>query len=131
MQATANTAAPAPGTMPATRARVADGEVDVRLGQRLSPDFGEHGLGDRELPGRRRGAADQDEQHDGARVAAPVHEMAEARYLLTAPQQFAHLCRAKPRVGPDLLVTIGVRAHSPDLPVNGLGARLAGASGAQ
>jgi len=38
-----------------------DGEVDVRLGQRLSPDFGEHGLGDRELPGLRRGAADQAE----------------------------------------------------------------------
>jgi hypothetical protein len=37
----------------------------------------------------------------------------------------------KPRVGPDLLVTIGVRAHSPDLPVDGPGARLAGASGAQ
>jgi len=36
------------------------------------------------------GSADQAEQHDGARVAAPVHEMAEARYLLTAPQQFAH-----------------------------------------
>jgi hypothetical protein len=64
-------------------------------GSDFSPDFGEHGLGDRELPGLRRGAADQAEQHDGARVAAPVHEMAEARYLLTAPQQFARLCRAK------------------------------------
>jgi hypothetical protein len=48
------------------------------------------------VPGLRRGAADQAEQHDGARVAAPVHEMAEARYLLTAPQQFAHLCRPNP-----------------------------------
>ena len=56
------------------------------------PDFGEHGLGDRELPGLRRGAADQAEQHDGARVAAPVHEMAEARYLLTAPQLAAGDC---------------------------------------
>ena len=81
--------------MPATRARVATAKSMFGSGQRLSPDFGEHGLGDRELPGLRRGAADQAEQHDGARVAAPVHEMAEARYLLTAPQQFAHLCRAK------------------------------------
>jgi hypothetical protein len=81
--------------MPATRARVATAKSMFGSGQRLSPDFGEYGLGDRELPGLRRGAADQAEQHDGARVAAPVHEMAEARYLLTAPQQFAHPYRAK------------------------------------
>ena len=80
---------PGPGTMPATRARVATAKSmfgsgsDFRMTSASTvsatascPDFG---------------AA----QHDGARVAAPVHEMAEARYLLTAPQQFAHLCRAK------------------------------------
>ena len=79
--------------MPVTRARVATAKSmfgsgsDFRLTSASTasatascPDFG---------------AADQAEQHDDARFAAPVHEMAEARYLLTAPQQFAHLCRAK------------------------------------
>jgi len=80
--------------MPAIRTRVATAKSMSGSGSDL-PDFGEHGRGDRELPGLRRGAADQAEQYDAARVAAPVHEMTEAWYLLTAPQQFAHLWRAK------------------------------------
>jgi hypothetical protein len=82
--------------MPATRARVATAKTMFGSGSDFRLTSASTASATAELPGLRRGAADQAEQHDGARVAAPVHEMAEARYLLTAPQQFAHLCRAKP-----------------------------------
>ena len=63
-----------------------DGEVDVRLGQGLAPDLGEHGLGHRELPGLRRGVPHQVEQQDSARITGPVHEMAEAGQRRPAPR---------------------------------------------
>ena len=65
-----------------------DREVDVRLGQGLLPDLGEHGLGHRELARFRRGAPYQVEQHDRARVTAPVDEVTEPGHLPAAPQQF-------------------------------------------
>jgi hypothetical protein len=71
-----------------------DGEVDVRCGQGLPLDLGQDGLGHRELRRFRRGAPDQIEQQGGARVAGPVHEVAEPGHLLSAPQQFAHDPRA-------------------------------------
>jgi hypothetical protein len=77
---------PGPETMPATRARVATAKSmfgsgsDFRLtlvstasATASCPDFG---AARRTRPS----------STTASRVAAPVHEMAEARYLLTAPQ---------------------------------------------